>query len=492
MGSERVTLLFSELEALNLGSLHGNQVIAKPKSVEDVQICVRAAGATGCSISVVGGNHSGFGKSGDLVLEMCYFTSVRMADIAAVAATDASRESALLSIGAGVKLQDLSIQAKQLGLVVPLGTAPTVGLGLVLQGGVGHLTRQLGLAIDAIRSVQLVTATGEVLDVSQTNEREEKEQGKQKDRPWTEKLSQVGQEESLTDLHWALRGCAPNFGVVTSITLQAAPFRHCNTVRKVFEIGEPPSRAGCLRDYMAWSSKLPMDCSADCCLYFKDKTAYSSGNPTANILMGIYTFDFGSGAPDVELPTRPALLWEIFREQQDISELMEHEPYLCEQPEGIVHEGFLSKRGFFVRALFFHKEAEIHTELIESISSAPTQHCYFHLQHMGGAVSDQKDSAFLAREAEWSVVISGVWQSQDDSFATEALACKTWVMQVVEQLLPKSLGSYATDLGPDDQHLARYSFGHKTSLLLELKKKWDPDNLFRHGFPLASLSKGYD
>eukprot|EP00913_Durusdinium_trenchii_P007552 g7096.t1 len=140
-----------------------------------------------CSISVVGGNHSGFGKSGDLVLEMCYFTSVRMADIAA-----------------------------------------------------------------------------------------------------------------------------------------AAPFRHCNTVRKVFEIGEPPSRAGCLRDYMAWSSKLPMDCSADCCLYFKDKTAYSSGNPTANILMGIYTFDFGS---EVASHVRPAMfgLFESHTNDENTGDELEDE-----------------------------------------------------------------------------------------------------------------------------------------------------------------------
>ena len=198
--------------------------------------------------------------------------------------------------------------------------------------------------------------------------------------------------------------------------------------------------------------------------------------------MGIYTFDFGCNSQSELLERRPVLSEKTYN-KQGIADLMEHEPYLSEQPDGIVHKGLLSKRDFFVRALFFDKGADISTEVIESMKCAPTRDCYFHFQHMGGMVSEQEDVAFLAREAEWSMVISGVW-----SETSEALPCKTWVGQVVQQLLPKSLGSYATDLGPDDSQLAQYSFGPKTKRLLELKRKWDPENMFQHGFPLASLA----
>ena len=251
MPSTQISLLAAELKTLDLDSrLDGHQVIAKPKSVEDVVLCVRAARATGCSVSVVGGNHSGYGKSGDLVLEMCHFTSLQLVQKTADKKDDSRPHR--LCVGAGMTLKDLCVQAQAYGLAIPLGTAPTVGLGLVLQGGVGHLSRQQGLAVDAIRSVELVTAAGQVLEVS-----------RQEDCANGDCQIPKEETESLADLLWALRGCAPNFGVVTSVTLEAVPFQHCNSVRKVFQVD---TGAECLRDYLLWSSKLPIECSADCCV----------------------------------------------------------------------------------------------------------------------------------------------------------------------------------------------------------------------------------
>ena len=198
--------------------------------------------------------------------------------------------------------------------------------------------------------------------------------------------------------------------------------------------------------------------------------------------MGVYTFDFGR-APPSDWPEQPEPLWQICRDQQGPADLMEHEPYLCAQPEGSVHPGYEARRSFFVRALFFAKTAEISSEVLEIIASAPCRHSYLHFQHMGGVVSKGTATPFVAREAEWSLVISGVW---DDPSLAEA--CKAWVLAAVQQLLPKALGSYATDLGPEDADLARHSFGHKAiQELLSLKKRWDPENLFRCGFPLAAL-----
>ena len=91
-------------------------------------------------------------------------------------------------------------------------------------------------------------------------------------------------------------------------------------------------------------------------------------------------------------------------------------------------------------------------------------------------------SAFLARDAEWSLVISAAWAEDEGD-------CSHWVKSVMEVLLPAALGCYATDLGPDDVDLARQTFGTHTSRLLRLKQKWDPGNMFRHGFPLSQLGQ---
>lgn len=232
--------------------LQSHQVIAKPKSVQDVVSCLCEARAIGSSVSVVGGNHSGYGRSGDLVLEMSHFNWVQAGqEPAPEQQTEKGDLPSLLHIGAGVTLKDVAVEAEHLGLAVALGTAPTVGLGLVLQGGVGHLTRKLGLSMDRIHSLQLVTAA-EVLNLSSESEGTE-----------------------LKELFWAAVGCAPNFGVVTSVTLKAVPFQPCDSFRQVFEFkprkdskeDEVPLHSS-LQKYLSWSSELPVDCSADCCLHF--------------------------------------------------------------------------------------------------------------------------------------------------------------------------------------------------------------------------------
>ncbi|CAJ1418769.1 unnamed protein product, partial [Effrenium voratum] len=219
--------------------LHDQRLVARPRDVEEVAACVRAANGAKCSVSVVGGNHSGYGQTGDLVLEMSNFTEMQ-------------REGSCLRVGGGVTLEPLALFAQAQGLAAPLGTAPTVGLGLVLQGGVGHLTRSRGMSVDSVRALQLVTCTGRVVEVS-------------------------GDEEP--ELFAGAKGCAPNFGVVVSLTLEAAPFRLCASARRVF-----PASGAALRTYMAWAASLPNDCSADCCLYFRDESALPG---EGDLLMGV-------------------------------------------------------------------------------------------------------------------------------------------------------------------------------------------------------------
>lgn len=443
--------LCSQLASLELEhSLKGAEgteprprVVAAPRSVTDVAFCVQAAQSLSCSVSVVGGNHSGYGGLGDLVLEMEHHFTAIAADVT----------SNLVRVEAGVKLKSLAAKAAESELVVPLGTAPTVGVGLILQGGVGHSTRRLGLALDAIHSVQLVTASGEVLTLSSDSCDEHK------------------------DLFWAVCGCGPNFGVVTSLELKASKLKSCRATRRVFHVpSESPSEAASVvQRYMLRSKSLPRDCCADCCVYLAD----------GSIQVGIYDFNLGCEVPPVDAGSAESVL-ELVDEGLNPVQLMDIEPYLCEQPPGVAHRGFLSSRSFFTRALFFGRDADISEVLVERLLKAPSRHCYFHFQHMGGAVADGSSlsSAFLARDAEWSLVITAAWTEDEED-------CSFWVREVVKVLLPLALGCYATDLGPDpeDVELAHRTFGGHAERLLLLKQKWDPNNMFRHGFPLCQLGQ---
>jgi FAD/FMN-containing dehydrogenase len=81
--------------------------------------------------------------------------------------------------------------------VVPFGDSPTVGVGgITLGGGVGWLSRKLGLTIDSVEGVELVTADGQVLHVD---------------------------DRLHPDLFWAVRGGGGNFGVVTRFRYRLHP-----------------------------------------------------------------------------------------------------------------------------------------------------------------------------------------------------------------------------------------------------------------------------
>jgi FAD/FMN-containing dehydrogenase len=119
-------------------------------------------------------------------------------DVTDLSTISVNQDSTVAVIGSGARLSDVYSKLWQVGVTIPGGTCPPVGIsGLTLGGGLGMLVRSRGLLIDSLLAVEMVDAKGNIL---------------------------TADSSSNPDLFWASRGGGGgNFGIVTSLTFQVAP-----------------------------------------------------------------------------------------------------------------------------------------------------------------------------------------------------------------------------------------------------------------------------
>ena len=164
-------------------------LIVQAANAGDVARTVVFARETGLELAVRGGSHSlaGHGTSeGGIVL-----------DLGAMKGLHIDPERRLAWAQPGLRAEEYTVAAAAHGLATPFGDTGSVGIaGLTLGGGIGWLVRRHGLAIDALVSVEIVTADGRLLTASATEH---------------------------PDLFWAVRGGGGNFGVVTRFQYRLYP-----------------------------------------------------------------------------------------------------------------------------------------------------------------------------------------------------------------------------------------------------------------------------
>src|SRR5512134_796238 len=165
-------------------------MIARCLGAADVVRAVRFAGAHELLVAVRGGGHSLSGQSvcdDGLMLDLSLMRGVRV-----------EPDERLARAGGGALLGDLDRETLPFGLVTTTGTVSHTGAGgLTLGGGFGRLARRYGLTCDQLTSVDIVTAEGQLLETSATEN---------------------------PDLFWAVRGGGGNFGVATSFEYRLHPF----------------------------------------------------------------------------------------------------------------------------------------------------------------------------------------------------------------------------------------------------------------------------
>lgn len=160
------------------------KVIARCAGVADVVSAVKNAREQGLGIDVrsTGYNLGGLTSGNGMVIDLSLMRGIQVIP-----------EQRIARIQGGVRGGDLQIEAGLHGLGAATGALAGTGVGLILGGGVGHLAARAGYASDNVISVEVVTAAGEVVTAS---------------------------AEENPDLFWAVRGAPGSFGVVTALEVR--------------------------------------------------------------------------------------------------------------------------------------------------------------------------------------------------------------------------------------------------------------------------------
>ena len=400
---------------------------------DDVVAAVNFARDNGVALAIRGGGHSvpGFGTVDDGVV----------ADLSGMRRVDVDAGAKTARAQGGATWGDFNDATHEFGLATTGGIISTTGVaGLTLGGGIGYLTRGCGLSLDNLVSAEVVTADGQIVTAS---------------------------EREHEDLFWALRGGGGNFGVATSLQFRLQPVTDIYGGPMFFEI----AHAG---DVLRWYR----DFIADAPEQFGGFPAFQIAPPLPFIPEERHGDTF---LAFVSCWSGPADQGE-----GNLKSLREVAPVVAEHVGSMPYPALNSAFDALVPAGLQHYwKANFVKELTDDIIAAHLEHgpkvpvvnSTVHIYPINGAVhrvaSDQ--TAFAHRDANFATVIAGMWPDPADNEANTA-----WVRDYYTATAPLSEeGGYINFMAGDDQERIKANYGGNYDRLVEVKRTYDPDNLFR-------------
>lgn len=453
-------------------SFHCPAAIVKPTEIKHIQQCVQWAVKHWVGLTVIGGGHSGH----------CQWPNVASVDMGAfgkmhiLSAADTEKESVsnpgvgpLIIVEAGCKTGDVIRKAMAEGLTVPLGSRPSLGAGLWLQGGIGHFSRLYGLSCDAVVGAVIVSVeNGQLLCI-----------GNVPKEHWP---AGAVRPENESDLLWAIKGAGTNFGIVVSVVFKAYPASE-HSVRNwripLKDCNEAMMKLNYLDNLIA--KDLPDGCSVDGYLYWNK----------GQLHLGVTLFE------DARADIATTASMDTLFGHEDCSKTVDgNDLFMADMYMSGMHDGHdRGKTSSFKRCIFLKDigSSPAVDLLIKAIETRPTPLCYLHLLHGDGAVRSVASdaTAFGCRDWEFACVITGVWP-RDQEGPDLARTVMTWVYDVAMEFLPQCCGVYSADLGPDprDTALVANAFGPNRPRLARLKNIADPHNVLAYACPLRRLPVG--
>jgi FAD binding domain/Berberine and berberine like len=402
-------------------------LIARCLNTADVIDAVNIGREEGLEISVRGGGHNVAGRAvtdGGLMIDLSLMKGIHV-----------DPEQRTVRAQGGVIWSEFNRAAATFGLATTGGEVSTTGIaGLTIGGGFGWLMAKHGIALDNLLSAEVVLASGEVVTAS---------------------------EDSEPDLFWAIRGGGGNFGIVTWFEYRAHPL---STV-----LGGPILH--------------PLQAAPDVFRNYRDLSAGVSDELTT-VAAFLHAPD-GSGAklcgPALchvgEDPDRAEADVRPFREfGTPAADLVERMPYpvLNTLLDPMFPAGTLN----YWKSAFFSELSDAAVEVMaDAFENSPTEMCALIIEQIHGAVTrvSPTATAFPHRQPGYSFLIISQWIDPDKTDT-----CIAWARETFDALRPHMTNrAYVNYLSADDDDRIRQAYGPNYDRLVELKRRYDPENLFR-------------
>jgi FAD/FMN-containing dehydrogenase len=411
-------------------------LVVQPTGTADVVTAVEFARDHDLLLSVRGGGHNIAGTAladAGLTVDMSRLRGVLV-----------DPEARTVTVQAGCTLGDVDRETQLHGLATPLGFISEVGVaGLTLGGGLGYLTRRFGWTVDNLLEVEIVTADGSVRRASR---------------------------DENADLFWAIRGAGANLGIVTSFTLRlhaVGPTVYGGLIAWPFERADE-----ILRAYRTLTTAAPRELAAWLLLLRAPPAPFVPEQWHGERICAMAVC-YSGDLDDVD-----AVLASIRALGDPVVDLLSEQPYVQVQSylDGTEPKG----HHYYWRTEYL---AELGGDVLSTVADlfaeCPVPEAEIGFLHLGGALNEREedDGAVGNRDARFAFGVTGMWEPDEP----KAEEFRRWVRAAGKRVQPFSTGrSYINfQTADEDEQRVRATYGPNFDRVVEIKQKYDPDNVFR-------------
>jgi FAD/FMN-containing dehydrogenase len=412
-------------------------LIARCLGVADVIAAVNFARENNILVSVRGGGHNVSGSAsndGGIMIDLSLMKGIRV-----------DEENRTVHAQGGNTMADLDRETQVFGLVAPSGVVSTTGIaGLTLGGGLGWLRKKYGLAIDNLLSVDIVTAEGKAIHAN---------------------------ENQNTDLFWAVRGGGGNFGIVTSFEFRLHPVGPMVTLCAPFYPAEEAKNI--LPVWKEFMDNSPDEVSSNAMFWTIPAVPGFPEEIHGRRFIGFVAVHCGP------VEEGEKLLEPLRKISTPLLDLSGPIPWTMLQgmfdpffPKAIQHY-------YFKSTYLNNLEEETVDAMIPKAINPPQPMILIAIWHLGGAMSriDDSETAFTGRKSNYLFSVDCIWDdfSADDEVVTYARD----YLKEMEWFSSGGLYVNFSGFGEEGEQLVKSTYGDNYEKLVKIKRKYDPDNLFR-------------